>query len=84
MYIDEERSGNATPQEEVEANEWASNFLIPESELTRFIIRFTYRDDEVISFAQEQGIAPGIVVGQLQHRKVLRYNQMNHLRERCE
>ncbi|WP_156639755.1 hypothetical protein [Bosea sp. PAMC 26642] len=33
-------------------------------------------------FAAEHGIAPGIVVGQLQHRKVLKFHHMNHLKVR--
>ncbi|MER9407275.1 hypothetical protein NKI36_24905 [Mesorhizobium caraganae] len=33
-------------------------------------------------FAEEQGVAPGIVFGQLQHMKVLKYSQMNELKAR--
>ena len=50
--------------------------------MARFITRFSYQDSEVTKFAEEQGVAPGIIVGQLQHRKVIRFNQMNHLRQR--
>jgi addiction module HigA family antidote len=88
MFIDsEDRSGSAEPEQEREANDWATEFLVPSRALERFIQGFNFKDAEVIAFADEHGIAPGIVVGQLQHRKVLRFNQMKHLQEyydRCE
>ena len=84
VFIDGQGIGNATQREEQEANEWATNFLIPQNAMTRFITRFSYRDSEVTEFAREQGVAPGIVVGQLQHRKVLKFSQLNHLRERLQ
>jgi HTH-type transcriptional regulator/antitoxin HigA len=76
------KSTGAVPAAEHEANDWAANFLVPQNEMTRFITRFSYTEDEVIKFATAQGVAPGIVVGQLQHRKVLSFHEMNHLRER--
>lgn len=88
MFIDmDDRSGNAEPDLEREANDWATEFLVPPRALQLFIQRFSFKDDEVIEFAHEHGIAPGIVVGQLQHRKVLRFSQMKHLQEiydRCD
>lgn len=87
-FVDMSHSeGSADPDEEEEANRWAAEFLIPRPALDRFIARFTFKTDEVVAFANEQGIAPGIVVGQLQHRKVLRFNQMTPLKriyEPCE
>ena len=50
--------------------------------MTRFITRYTHSADEVIAFAERQGVAPGIVVGQLQHRKVLQFSRMNELKAR--
>ena len=88
VFIDtEDRSGTAEPEQEREANDWATEFLVPSKAMDRFIRHFSFTDEEVIDFADEHGVAPGIVVGQLQHRKVLRFNQMKHLQEiydRCE
>jgi len=82
LFIDAKGKGNADPELEAEANDWAANFLVPQGAMARFITRFSYQDSEVTKFAEEQGVAPGIIVGQLQHRKVIRFNQMNHLRQR--
>lgn len=82
IFLEGNEMANVGPELEAEANDWASNFLIPSEALTRFITRFTYNDSQVEEFAAEHGIAPGIVVGQLQHRKVLKFQHMNHLKER--
>lgn len=82
IFLEGNGLSNVAEELEAEANDWASDFLIPSEALTRFITRFTYEEDEVETFAAKQGIAPGIVVGQLQHRKVLRYSQMNGLKQR--
>ena len=82
VFLDGNGLSNAAAELEAEADDWASNFLIPSDALTRFITRFTYAESEVMNFADKHGIAPGIVVGQMQHRKVLHYSQMNHLKQR--
>ncbi|WP_119275170.1 ImmA/IrrE family metallo-endopeptidase [Taklimakanibacter deserti] len=84
VFLDEEGKGNAGPELEAQANDWAADFLVPTQEMTRFITRFTYAEEEVMRFASSLGVAPGIIVGQLQHRKVLNYNQMNRLKVRYE
>jgi Zn-dependent peptidase ImmA (M78 family) len=84
VFIDANGNGNAEPEEEAEANDWAANFLVPDQVMTRFITRFNYSEDEVIQFAAEQGVAPGIIVGQLQHRKVLGFHQMNSCKKRYQ
>ncbi len=52
---------------EAEADEWAQNSLIPRAEWDKFAETFLGSPGEVNLFAQQQGIAPGIVVGRLQH-----------------
>lgn len=82
IFLDGNGMSNVAAELEAEADGWASNFIIPSEALTRFITRFTYAESEVVEFAAKHGIAPGIVVGQLQHRKVLHYAQMNRLKQR--
>ncbi len=82
IFLEGKDAKNLNAELEAEADDWASNFLIPSEALTRFITRFTYQDSEVKEFAAAHQITPGVVVGQLQHRKVLQYSQMNHLKQR--
>jgi HTH-type transcriptional regulator/antitoxin HigA len=65
---------------EDEANAFAASFLIPhryESEL-----RQLQSLDDIRSFAERIGIAPGIVVGRLQKEGLLDWNQGNGLKKR--
>jgi Zn-dependent peptidase ImmA (M78 family) len=81
VFIDLDRSkGNVSPELEEEANNWAADFLVPQTALLDFLRRFRRTEDEVIAFASAQGVAPGVVVGQLQHRGILGFHQMNGLR----
>lgn len=58
------------PQEEVRANEAASEFLVPRRQLESFLIRKSpfISERDVLAFAARLEINPAIVVGQIQHR----------------
>lgn len=66
---------------EDEANEFAQAVLIPEECQAEFR-RLKPTTQNVIRFAHRAGIAPGIVVGQLQFSGRIRYNQLNKLKRR--
>lgn len=67
-------------EKEREADNFAANFLVPPEARRRFVRAGDFTQSAVENFAAELGIAPGIVVGQLQHEKHLPYNQLNHLK----
>lgn len=68
---------------ETEANDWAADFLVPRAAWRRFVDGGAYRAAEVRRFADEQGIAPGIVVGRLQHAGLVPWNSLlNRLKVR--
>jgi plasmid maintenance system antidote protein VapI len=52
---------------EQEADDFAANFLIPEDDYEAFVEAEDFSFASVRSFAEKQGIAPGIVVGRLEH-----------------
>ena len=72
--------------DEAEANEWAARSLLPSSAWQRFLAANAYRSEDAIrSFAAEQEIAPGIIVGRLQHEKLLPWgSRLNRLKVRLE
>jgi HTH-type transcriptional regulator/antitoxin HigA len=75
-----EGEGRRRTAEEDEANDFAARVLIPDEtsgELERLKSAF-----DIIRFAVEIGVAPGIVVGQMQYRKQIRFNQFNRLKRR--
>ena len=67
---------------EAEANDWATQFLVPRSEWQRFVAAGAHGSADICRFADEQGIAPGIVVGRLQHERHLAWNRLNNLKVR--
>jgi HTH-type transcriptional regulator / antitoxin HigA len=70
-----------TTAEEDEANSFAAETLIPPEHLDE-LMRLPADGIKVMRFAKKVGVSPGIVVGQLQHRGVLRRNQLNNLKRR--
>ncbi len=69
---------------ELEANEWASNMLVPRKQWEQFVATSPRSKQAVRAFADEQGIAPGIVVGMLQHGGHLPWTHLNGLKVRLE
>ena len=82
VFVDEADTGGADL--ETEANEWASHFLVPRSDWRQFVDEGEYTSLEIRHFADEQGIAPGIVVGRLQHEGYLPWSRLNNLKMRLE
>lgn len=69
-------------EKEQEANQYAQNELVPDKAMNSFIVAGSFTKASIISFAKEIGIAPGIVVGQLQHRGLIAYTAHNELKQR--
>jgi len=66
--------------EEDEADEIASNYLIPEKLYKEFIEGYNYSNkDEIVKFSEEIRIAPCILVGRLQHDNLINYTSYNNL-----
>jgi Zn-dependent peptidase ImmA (M78 family) len=69
---------------ETEANQWAADFLVPRKTWTKFIRNHDYRAAPIRALAEEQGIAPGILVGRLQHEELLPWNKLNTLKVKLQ
>jgi plasmid maintenance system antidote protein VapI len=78
-----EESGAPATAQENEANDFAVRTLIPAEEEAA-MLRLPAKSEAVIRFATRIGIAPGIVVGQLQHRGRLPQNYLNGLKRHFE
>ncbi|MCX6646428.1 MAG: helix-turn-helix domain-containing protein [bacterium] len=66
--------------EESEADEFACNTLIPKKVFHEFVYAGEFSKDTIRRFAKKQGIAPGIVVGRLQHEHLLPFSHCNDLK----
>jgi addiction module HigA family antidote len=67
---------------EDEANRFAADTLIPPAELSAFLKARDFSNDAVHAFSERIGVGPGIVIGRLQHEKVLARHQGNALKQR--
>lgn len=75
-----EDNGRSIDTEE-EANHFAAEFLIPEKNLRNFLFRTKRVSKQtIIEFAKDIGIAPGILVGRLQHDQHLPHTHCNDLK----
>ena len=83
VFVDEVNGGGSGREEE-EANEWASNTLVPRREWKRFIAASPRSKRAVRTFAEQQGVAPGIVVGMLQHEGRIPWTHLNGLKVRLK
>lgn len=70
---------------EEEADRFAKNFLIPANIYNRFVHSGAYRSTAgVEAFAKEIDTSPAVVVGRLQHDKLLPHTHLNRLRRRFD
>ena len=69
---------------EQEADRFASDALIPAAAYDSFVQRARFTSSAISTFAREQGIECGIVVGRLQHDGLIPYDRLNSLKERLE
>ena len=76
-----EGEAHDTQAHEDEANEFAEKALIPDP-WHGLLTKLPLRRNEIIRFAVRVGVAPGIVVGQLQHRGRVGHNYLNYLKRR--
>lgn len=66
----------AIDEKEKRANDEAAEFLVPQKDLERFIRlnKPYFSNHKIVDFATELKVHPGIIVGQLQHRKEIGFN----------
>jgi Zn-dependent peptidase ImmA (M78 family) len=76
-----EDGSDVTETEEAEANEFAARVLVPKEYIVE-LASLRPNLKSIVAFARRLGVAPGIVVGQLQHIRRIRRDQLNSLKRR--
>ena len=80
----ESSAGTDTQRKEEEADTFAADFLIPRAAYRDLVALKPLTASKLEQFAAHQGIAAGIVVGRLQHDKVIPFTDHNGLKRRFE
>lgn len=70
-------------EEELEANIFSSECLIP-LYLKKDLVKLGRSKRDIVKFAQQAGVSPGIVIGQLQHLGVIRHEYLNSYKRRYD
>lgn len=83
IFIDLEKI-DSKDELEREANEFACDTLIPKINWEDFIRVKQFSEKKVTDFAEDMGINPSIVVGRLQHSKLLKYTHLNKLKKKVD
>lgn len=78
-YVDDEKP--ESDAEEAEADAWAEEKLVGRARLRALMASQPRAKSEVKDFARSVGVHPGIVVGMLQHHRVLPWTHMNDLKD---
>jgi Zn-dependent peptidase ImmA (M78 family) len=76
-FVDDEETFQ--DDREQEANEFASDCIIPKSRKAE-LERLNPNRDAILRFSVSLGVAPGVTVGQMQHRKMIGHNRFNTLK----
>jgi len=71
-----------TKSKEAEADEFASNELIPSKSYLEFVSDASVTKERIKKFADTLGVHPGIVAGRLCHDRKVRWNLVSSLRPR--
>lgn len=83
IFLDDPNATHTEDPREHEANQWAGGILIPE-ELNERLPALA-SEASILAFAREIDLHPGIVVGRLQHERILPFaTKMNQLKESFE
>lgn len=69
-------------QMEIEADNYSRNTILDDNSYLKFIQERNYTKENIIKFAKNNEIHPGIVVGRLQHDKILGWNIYDDLKQR--
>ena len=72
-------------QWEDEANAFSARILIPDAAYNYFVESGSFHQTSIELFAKSHGISPGIVLGRLQHDKIVSFSsKLNHLKARYQ
>lgn len=74
IFVEIEGRSDEKPAEEIEADDFASEKLIPSKLIETWAITAPISEQSVFAFAKQIGTAPGVVVGRLMHLGAIRYN----------
>jgi len=72
-------SGGEKTSNELQADEFAANVLIPDDSYKSFVMKQDFSEASIKEFADKEGVDVGIVVGRLKNNGLLPFGSFQHL-----
>jgi HTH-type transcriptional regulator/antitoxin HigA len=79
VFIEDIEYSDRQEDKEKEADEFASEFLLPSAKEAEIIKSGNYSESEIKKYARRYQIHPAIIAGRLQHNKIINWNKDNGL-----
>ena len=77
-------ANGTSDEDEKAADKWSEDTLINSMDFEVFKKNGDFSEKSVIEFANDQGIAPGIVVGRMQMERLVKYSMLNNLKNKID
>lgn len=81
VFIEDDRKDT---EEEREANRFACDILVPRTAYEAFVENGHFAEHAITAFARQVGVAPGVVVGRLQHDGHIPFSHGNRIKLRLQ
>lgn len=82
-FVDSDMGKNDVDESEREANEFASDLIVPSARKEEFQ-HLQAEKYEITRFSVSVGVSPGLTVGQMQHCDMIKPDQLNYLKRRWQ
>ena len=84
IFLEDVEGTQIDEQKESEANDFAAKILLPENEQRQIIDALPLSKEKTYFFAEKFRTPPGVIIGRLQHLKLLPYNSGNEFRQKID
>ena len=71
-------------KKEKEADRFAEKIILNRSEFNQIANDHPINERKILEYAEKFKLAPGIIVGRLQHKKVIKWNRFNDLKKKID
>lgn len=84
IFLEDVEGSPVDKQKEKEADEFASEWLLSKDQLREIVASRPLTENIIVEFSKRFHTLPGIIIGRLQHLKLIHHSVGNHLRVKVE
>ena len=84
IFLEDVEGTDINRQKEDEANRFATNWLLSDEQLSEILANKPLSENKIIEFSKRFRTLPGIIIGRLQHLKLIPHSTGNQLRQKID